>query len=198
MQWIKCSKCKGKGNLLCTDCHGKKTFIASTTDQKQLATCGTCFGKFKFNFKRFIFKFVSNILGKGYINCEQCQTKGRIICNVCEGHDQLVWFLQLNLELLVKDKLTLSNEKIYHKIYKNLSINHIDKYAASGIRMPMNIRDKVVNEIIMKETGMQLSPVRDCENLEIVEISKDLIRKSKEAYKNERRRLQVINFLFSF
>ena len=75
-------------------------------------------------------------------------------------------------------------------MYLLFSINHVDKYTKEKTELPDHLIATVKGEILMQDEGVQLMPITDSDNSDVVENSSRLIQKSYQSYSSERRILQ--------
>lgn len=65
-------------------------------------------------------------------------------------------------------------------------MNHVDEYIKEKSELPDELIKTVKGEILFQDEGVQLLPIQDSDNVDIVENTRRLIQKSTQAYSQEK------------
>lgn len=139
--FIRCWKCHGRGRTRCMTCHG-------TGNRMDGERCVFCHGD-------------------GRRRCITCHAKGCVVCNTCQGHRMLKWFIKLTIK--------------WHK--------HDDHVIVEKTDLPDELIKKANGEKIFKETYPRVYPLQNFPEQEINVGSADLV--AKHQYSMERILMQL-------
>lgn len=106
--------------------------------------------------------------GSGKVRCDQCAASGAKPCHVCNGNQNIKWYLQIVVSF----------------------INHSEYYCKDKSELPDELLKTVRGEDLCRDEGISLEPILDCDNQDMLENTKRMIGKSNTAYGQELRVFQ--------
>ena len=134
----KCSRCHGKGEIICTTCLGKKTVLCPECEGEGKVTCHRC-------------------KGNGYYECRNCKGNGTIVCDKCSGeptHYGMSKCLECAQTGHLADISYLDfNVKVHHKVLNFVNESSkplLDKVCGAVVSRP---EVEVYRNVNGKETG---------------------------------------------
>ncbi len=123
----KCSKCKGKGKIVCKTCKGNNVLSCSACNASgKCSRCG----------------------GSGEVVCKKCNGSGKIPCVKCNKTGYLVSLLKLSEKFKINSENFEDGHEDYNQIYKLVHDNqYIQKYNLTGDLAGKLIQSDFLNNI---------------------------------------------------